>query len=225
MIMRHPRQAKNPASTQPPGPPDELPSGRRKEKSADMRRRICEGAVTCLAAQGYHRTSIKLIVNAASVSLGALQHHFPSKEDLVEATAEYLLNRSVKWFQRAKLNIAKDKSAFGAMILKSWREQFTTEEYGALLEILVAARTDVSLRKRVAPMLDSWRRAIEAELRDLLPTNDDNAGELEAILTIGRCMMTGLLVQDGLIGDAKHMRKVIDAWISLATGYSRERPA
>ncbi|WDI31700.1 TetR/AcrR family transcriptional regulator [Hyphococcus flavus] len=185
-----------------------------------MRRRICEGAVSCLSTRGYHGTSIKQVVNAAGVSLGALQHHFPAKDDLVEATAEFLLSRSVKWFQRAKHNIDQDKNAFGDMIRRSWREQFTTDEYGALLEILVAARTNATLRHRIAPKLDSWRRDIEAELRDLLPVNDNNAEALEAILTIGRCMMTGLLVHDGLIGDTKHMRKVIDAWIDLASSAS-----
>jgi len=193
------------------------PSVRQQEKSADMRLRICEGAVSCLSARGYHGASIKQVVGAAGVSLGALQHHFPSKDDLVEATAEYLLTRSVKWFQRAKLNIDKDKDAFGAMIRRSWREQFTTEEYGALLEILMAARTNDALRKRIAPKLDDWRKTIELELRDLLPANNADAGRLEAILTIGRCMMTGLLVHDGLLGDEERMRNVIDAWVHIAT--------
>ncbi len=197
------------------------PSGRREEKSAAMRRRICEGAVSCLSARGYHGASIKQVVDAAGVSLGALQHHFPTKDDLVEETAEFLLSRSVKWFQRAKQNIDNDKNAFGDMVRRSWREQFTTEEYGALLEILVAARTNDALRERVAPKLDSWRHDIESELRDLLPANDDNAGDLEAILTIGRCMMTGLLVHDGLIGDTEHMHNVVDAWVDLATKSSR----
>lgn len=182
-----------------------------------MRRRICEGAVSCLSERGYHGASIKQVVDAAGVSLGALQHHFPSKDDLVEATAEYLLTRSVKWFQRAKLNIDKDKDAFGGMIRRSWREQFTTEEYGALLEILVAARTNAALQKRIAPKLDDWRVKIERELRDLLPANNADADRLEAILTIGRCMMTGLLVHDGLLGDDKRMRNVVDAWVSIAT--------
>ncbi len=211
MLMTSPRQDKSTAA----------PAGKREEKSAAMRRRICEAATECFAARGYHRSSIKQVVDAAGVSLGALQHHFPSKDDLVEATATHLLGRSVKWFQRAKLNIAQDKNAFGDMIRQSWREQFTTDEYAALLEILVAARTDEDLRARVAPRLDDWRRAIEAELRDLVPGGDDGAGELEAVLTIGRCMMTGLLVHDGLIGDAGHMRKVIDAWVRLATGSGR----
>lgn len=177
-----------------------------------MRRRICEAATHRLARSGYHRTTIGEVVKKAGVSIGALQHHFPTKEALVVATAEHLLSRSVKWFSRAKA--AFGSQAFADMIRRSWREQFTTDDYGALLEILVAARTDKSLRAGVAPALESWRDEIERELASLLPGKAD-AAKLETILTISRCMMTGLLVHDGLLGDKRRMETVIDAWIGV----------
>ncbi|WP_428408139.1 TetR/AcrR family transcriptional regulator [Hyphococcus sp.] len=188
-----------------------------------MRLRICKAAAKRLAASGYHGTSIKQVVEAANVSLGALQHHFPSKDDLVEATAEYLLGRSIKWFQRIKTELEKDRSAFAEVMRRSWEEQFTTPDYGALLEILVAARSDAALRKRIAPKLEDWSNGIEAEMRDLLTPIARDAKELNAIMTIGRCMMTGLLVHDGLLGDERHMRNVIDAWVGLVAGSARQR--
>ncbi len=179
-----------------------------------MRRRICEAAASQLSEAGYHRTSIITVVKRAGISLGALQHHFPAKLDLVIATAEYLLNRSVKWFARAKTELKRGKSRFGQVIRRSWREQFQTEEYGALLEILVAARTDEKLRARLAPALKNWRDAIDAELAGLLP-DDIGRYELEAILTISRCMMTGLLVHDGLLDDDLRMSSVIGVWLDI----------
>ena len=193
------------------------PVSRQQEKSAAMRLRICKAAAKRLAANGYHGTSIKQVVESAGVSPGALQHHFPSKDDLVEATAEYLLSRSITWFQRIKTELEKDRGAFGEVTRRSWTEQFTTPDYGALLEILVASRSDAVLRKRIAPKLEDWRTGIEAEMRDLLTPIAKDVTELNAILTIGRCMMTGLLVHDGLLGDEKHMRSVIDAWIGLVS--------
>jgi len=195
---------------------------RQQEKSAAMRLRICKAAAKRLAASGYHGTSIKLVVDGAGVSLGALQHHFPTKYDLVEATAEYLLARSIKWFARIKTELEKDRGAFGEVMRRSWEEQFRTPDYGALLEILVAARSDPKLRKRVAPKLEDWRDGIEAELSDLLTPIAKDADELAAFLAIGRCMMTGLLVHDGLIGDETHMRNVIDAWVGLVAGSPRK---
>lgn len=181
-----------------------------------MRRRIHEAATAHLARFGYHRTSIGKVVEAAAVSQGALQHHFPSKHDLMASTAEYLLARSVKWFARAKLDLARDRNAFATVVRRSWREQFRSADYAALLEILAAARTDASLRKRVAPALERWRSDIERELAALLSAGGGAARDLEAVLTISRAMMTGLLVHDGLLGDESRMEAVIETFIDLA---------
>lgn len=177
-----------------------------------MRRRICAAATRCLSRAGFHRMTIAEVVNDAGVSTGALQHHYQNKHALVVAVAEYLLARSVKWFSRAKAELGSD--AFAEMIRRSWREQFTTDDYGALLEILVAARTDKVLCDSVTPALDRWRSAIEHELAELLPDARD-AAYLESILTISRCMMTGLLVHDGLLHDKHRMDRVIDEWIAI----------
>jgi len=218
MLMNQSRQVAKASSrgkAKPPSRGKAKPPSRREQKSEATRRRICEGAARSLFANGYHGTSIKQIADHAGVSQGALQHHFPSKDDLVEATAEFLLTRSLKWFAMVKLELAKDRDAFGDVIRRSWREQFTTDEYGALLEIMTAARTDENLRARIAPKLDNWRDAIQRELRDILHPFAGNVESLSALLNISLCMMTGLLVHEGLLGDEQRMNMMLDQWISL----------
>ncbi|MEX6633647.1 TetR/AcrR family transcriptional regulator [Hyphococcus lacteus] len=200
--------------------PTTAPS-RQQIKSAEMRRRTCEATTHCLATLGYPSTSIKQVIKAAGISQGALQHHFPSKEDLVTATAAFLLRRSIKWFTQIKAELEKDRSAFGKVTRRSWADQFATEEYEALLQILVASRTDATLKTRIAPKLEDWREAIEGEMRDLLTPIARDADELNALLTIGRCMMTGLLVHDGLLDDKERIETVIDAWIDIVAKASR----
>ena len=118
-----------------------------------MRWRLCEAAARRITESGYHKTSIAQIVQDAGVSQGALLHHFPAKEDLVAATAAFLLDRSVKWFARAKKSLVGNPQGFAEVIRKSWREQFQSGDYAALLEILIAARTEPSLKDRVEPAL------------------------------------------------------------------------
>ncbi|WP_411817723.1 TetR/AcrR family transcriptional regulator [Hyphococcus sp. DH-69] len=186
-----------------------------------MRRRICEATAHCLATIGYPGTSIKQVVSVAGVSQGALQHHFPSKEELVAATAAFLLGRSIKWFTQIKTELEKDRSAFGTVTRRSWQDQFSTHEYEALLQILVASRTDPTLKKRIAPKLEKWRERIENEMRDLLTPIARNTDELNAMLTIGRCMMTGLLVHDSLLDDKRRVDAVIEAWIDIVSRATR----
>ena len=204
MFMTKPRNGQAPSAA----------VSRQREKSDAMRGRICDAATVRLSRAGYHRMTIQDVVKKAAISTGALQHHFPTKEALVVAVAERLLSRSVRWFHRAKAELGS--GAFPEMIRQSWREQFRTDDYGALLEILVAARTDKSLRTSVAPALERWRDEIESELKEMLPDEKD-AAYLETVLTISRCMMTGLLVHDGLLQDERRMDTVIDEWIGIVS--------
>ncbi|MFN0024926.1 MAG: TetR/AcrR family transcriptional regulator [Parvularculaceae bacterium] len=189
---------------------------RQREKSEAMRLRVCEAAVECLARQGFHGASISKVAKRAGVSQGALQHHYPTRDALIAALADYLLGRSVRWFSRARLELARSPDAFAEIVRRSWREQFKNDDFAALLEILTASRTDDALRARITPALTGWRDAIDAELAELLPATTRSAAELDAILSISRAMMTGLLVHDDLIKDDAHIDFVIDHWIRIA---------
>ncbi len=159
------------------------------------------------------------IVKACGISPGALQHHFPTKLDLVADTAAYLLEESVLWFAKIKGDLTRSRAGFAEGLIRSWREQFAGEEYAALLEILIAARTDEDLKTRVTPALDEWRLAIEAELAALHPDGADRK-KLEDIsvnLTISRALMTGLLVHDSLLDDQDRIEKVLTAWVQVAS--------
>ncbi len=190
---------------------------RRREKSEAMRRRVCEAASEHLSEFGYHRTSIGKIAERAGVSQGALQHHFRTKDDLVAAVVEDVLSRSVKWFSLARVELARGPDAFAEVVRRSWREQFCSKDYAALLEILTASRTDAALLDRITPALRSWRESIDRELTELLPSTQRTARELDAILSISRAMMTGLLVQDHLLRDEAHIDFVLEQWIDLAS--------
>lgn len=189
---------------------------RQREKSEAMRLRVCEAAVEQLALTGFHGTSIVKVARRGGVSQGALQHHFPSKDDLIVALTDYLLARAVRWIARARAELVVSPDAFAEIVRRSWREQFKSAEFAALLEILVASRTDEALRARITPALHRWREAVDAELAELLPATTRSAAELDAILSISRAMMTGLLVHDDLIKDDSHIDFVIDHWIKMA---------
>ena len=179
-----------------------------------MRRRIFEGATACIAANGYHRTSISQVAQQCGVSVGALQHHFPSKLDLMAATAEYLLSLALRWFSEAKEDFSRDPEAYEKALFRAWREVFKTREYAACLEILVAARTDSDLKMRIMPALADWRSSLDAELAALFPQEADRCG-VEAGLTISRALMTGLLVKEDLMGDEESIDNALKAWVKV----------
>ncbi len=62
-------------------------SEKRKQRKAEHRRRILEAALDLFARQGFHRTSTRQIARQAGVAEGTIFNHFPTKKDLLVATA------------------------------------------------------------------------------------------------------------------------------------------
>ena len=177
-----------------------------------MRARIFAAATSCLAEKGYHGLTLTQVVHGASVSTGAVQHHFRAKVDLMAGVADYLLNRSISWFARARRDVDATGGDFNVALQRSWREQFSTDEYAALIEILVAARTDEALARRVRPTLIAWRDAIDRELSDNFSHTDDKR-EAALIVTLSRALMTGFILHEGLIGSSPD--KALGFWAEI----------
>jgi AcrR family transcriptional regulator len=58
--------------------------------SSSGQSRVLEAAVACIAEVGLERTSIRQVAARASVSIGAVQHHYPTKDALLAAAMTHL---------------------------------------------------------------------------------------------------------------------------------------
>jgi AcrR family transcriptional regulator len=70
-----------------------MPVTRHNKKEAQARathKKILIAATELFARQGYHKTTITDIAQAVNLTSGAVFHHFPSKEALLEAVVDWL---------------------------------------------------------------------------------------------------------------------------------------
>ncbi len=187
-------------------------AGKQEQKSERARRTICEATVECLAELGYSETSISRVVAKAGVSKGALQHHFPSKEDLMASTASYLLARPVEYSTRdTSMHIRERLRTF-------WDRMTNTWAYLALLEILIAARTDGVLQARISDGLKSSIKEIdELFLPNLGELSTEDQEDVLLLMTANRCLMRGLLVENQYGISETRQREVLERWFDLLT--------
>lgn len=183
---------------------------RQEQKSERARQVICEATVACLAEHGYSETSISRVVARAEVSKGALQHHFPSKEDLMASTASYLLARPVEYADRDRTSNVRDR------LLAFWDRMTNTAAYLALLEILIAARTDQILQARIA---DGLKTSIQEIDEHFLPgygeLEEKDQDDLLLLMTANRCLMRGLLIETQYGIEPGRQRQVLERWFDL----------
>jgi AcrR family transcriptional regulator len=189
-----------PDADQPPATGKDRPSGN-DLRVAKTKARIIAAVVQCLDEVGYSETSINRVQGLAGVSRGALTHHFPSKIEMMVETLERLLDPV-----RGQINppthapdaLGRAMAGPGGIaddLERLWYKVLNTVEGRALVEILVAARTDRELGARIGPSLTAYNRQINANIQGFYAaaTGDDN--DVAMLWTICRTFLRGLHLQ------------------------------
>jgi len=182
--------------------------GKQQAKSIRARDAICEATIESLVDVGYAETSLNRVAGAAGFSKGALQHHYPSKEDLIAATLNRLLERP---FKRSRSTSSNVEDA----LMVAWTKYINTPAYRALLEILNAARTDDLLQARVADDLLDWGQALDDQSLAQYEAVSGDDEEVVMLLNMTRSFMRGLLLQENYANDRALSLKYIKKWITL----------
>lgn len=126
----------------------------REQRTSDSRTRILDAAVACLVESGYAGTTTLTIQARAGVSRGRLLHHFPSKETLLVAAAQYLATTrfAADGLSAADLPDAEDDP--GGRLDRAIEVMWSTYQqpyFWASVELWTAARTDPALARALLP--------------------------------------------------------------------------
>jgi AcrR family transcriptional regulator len=152
--------------------------------------RLLDATVDCLATRGYAATTTAAVAAAAGVSQGALFRHFPTRQDLLVATAEAVAERNVAAFRGLAGDPTPDVGAVAA-VLGHLRAVVLSPANQTWRELLVAARADPGLRLALLPAREGLQEQMLAAATDLwgdlLPPQD-----LPAVLSIVVNFLDGL---------------------------------
>ena len=185
-----------------------LEVGLQQAKSERARAAICDATIAALAEVGYAETSLNRVASMADFSKGAVQHHFPTKEDLIAETLDTLLLRTVQ------SRIAEPKSVEDAL-LEAWQRFINTPAYRALMEVLNAARTDAALRQRISSDLVDWGKKLDQQSLARYQSVSGNAEDVVMLLNMTRSFMRGLLIQEQYGVTAATTLNYVRKWIEL----------
>ncbi|MCW9035437.1 MAG: TetR/AcrR family transcriptional regulator [Rhodospirillales bacterium] len=189
--------------------------GKQQAKSLRARAAICDATINSLIEYGYGETSLNQVAKLSGFSKGALQHHFPSKEDMMVATADRLLERPFTLPSQEK---DKPKSIEEAILLP-WKKLIYTGAYRALLEILIASRTDLKLQERLSEKLQKWNEALDQQAVEIYRSKTGNQEDVKILMTMNRSLMRGLVIQDSYGADSEATMKYIYRWIELISPF------
>jgi AcrR family transcriptional regulator len=177
------------------------------EKSAAMRQRLLDATIDCLVERGYRATSTPEICRRAGVSRGGQLHHYATKDELVAAAVEHLFSRRLAEMEDRLLS-----SPSGILDLRDAASHlltvYTGETFYAWLELLVAARTEPTLRALLAALDARFVAAAERLCRQfLLPAAPDS--EVQSMTRLVLAIFDGLATHRILTDDDTVARRAL----------------
>ena len=191
-----------------------LEQGLQQLKSARARDSMCKATIQLLAELGYAETTIAGVAQNAGFSKGAVQYHFPTKEELIAATVEHLLMRTVS-------SASQSYESVDSALLNAWQRLVNTSAYRALLELLNAARIDRKLRLRISAELVAWGKNLDKQsltiyqsANEQLPAHEGDT-EVVMLLNMTRSFMRGLLTQEQYGVSPEETLTYVAKWVEL----------
>ncbi len=191
--------------------------GRHVDRSAAMRQRLIGAAVACLNRVGFAATTTELVRREAGVSRGAMLHHFPTKVDLVMAVAEHAAVAQDAHVRHRLSEFSEGLDRYLAITQATW-EATCQPPAIALIEIIVASRSDTHLGERLRSVVerfetqqreDVWAVASETGVRD--------RDAVERMIRLHAAALRGLVMERLFTGQ----REPAEASVELLEWYKR----
>jgi AcrR family transcriptional regulator len=176
--------------------PASRPRRSQAERSAATREALLDAAIDCLYEHGYSRTTTAMVAERAGLSRGAHLHHFQTRDALVAAAAEHLIQKRSDFLLTldAELPTGPEGIERGLNLVF---EGFASPLYQVALDLWTDARTDEELRRQLVEVERSFDRLVLQSAAQLLPVNQKAEGFGEAV-SLALAVMRGLALLDTL---------------------------
>lgn len=204
------------------------PLTRRAEQVLKSKDALCAATIRCLDKYGYAKTSTSRITQEAGISRGALTHHFPSKEDLIVETTNRILRPVANPPKKPAPNKGQSSEEYELSVIKAelrrvWEQVANTAEARALLEILIAFRTDAKLKERIKPDLVRWNARMQHSILQNYTLADGDDERLDRVWQIARVFYRGLITHDAFVEDPGALDEIMEEFVNMLAPMMQRR--
>jgi AcrR family transcriptional regulator len=193
------------------------------ERSASTQARLLDATIECLVERGWAGTSTTEVVRRAGVSRGAQVHHFPTKEDLVLAAIEHLLERRTREFEETFANLPPDQRS-PANAMRLLHNHWFGDTFAAWLELLTATRSDPAMHAR---FVEFEQRSFEHRLESfkrMFPDAAADDGFARVALRLSFALLDGMAIDQLIDVNNDEINAVLEAFNAITAPYFPHAP-
>ncbi|TDP32961.1 TetR family transcriptional regulator [Nocardia ignorata] len=190
---------------------EQRPRRTQAQRRASTRARILACTAECLLESGYAATTVSAVQERAGLARGTVQHHFPTRAELLVAATTQVVDQRLEQFRREAELLPPGRDRLQSVVDLAWRD-LNSPAFFTALDLWVAARTDAELRDRLV----HEEQRVFTEMRRLYlevlgePYAADPRAELLVEFTID--LLTGLSMTAMLTGTLGEREAVVRRW-------------
>ncbi|MGH8376486.1 MAG: TetR/AcrR family transcriptional regulator, partial [Pseudomonas sp.] len=186
------------------------------ERSQATRERVLNATIDLLHTVGYSGATTLAIRKAATVSMGAMQHQFPTKAELMAAVQEQLISARFLRIRQAAQNVADPLQRI-ERLLDVAGELIGTPLFAASMEIELARRSDPELDQAIAEVHRHFSDGFSSLSDGVIESVGSPAGEtIKQVEWLTGAVIRGLTVKVVTGGDVSEVTAAFRFWRELA---------
>ncbi|WP_338767427.1 TetR/AcrR family transcriptional regulator [Nocardia vulneris] len=164
------------------------------ERRAHTRTALLDATIGLIAEVGYAAATNRRIAEKAGSSLGALDHHFPTRLDLIVAALDEVGQRVLAGLREQVTNLPTDPQRRLPAVLDAMWAVFDSELFTVWVKVWIAAADDRALYDRLVPVEARIGSAI-ATARDAVTPAKLSAAQWNRDFTVVMDTMRGLALR------------------------------
>jgi AcrR family transcriptional regulator len=173
---------------------------------------ILDAGVSVLIEHGYHNFSLRRVADEAGLRLGNLQHYFPSKDALVQAMLDRVIEAYLARFVRIQESGLDPEAEFRQIIDMVFRDLNTRRTTVFFPELWSLANHDTVVAGHMDRMYARYRDVLGASIARINPALDE--AQVRRLALFVSASIEGHTV---FVGHGKPWRKQTQDVVALAT--------
>ena len=183
----------------------------KQARSRQTRARLLDAAITCLARDGWTNATVTVIADEAGISRGALQHHFPTREDLITAALDSVFERRAAALADVDVPSGQGREEHVVRLLVGL---YSDDLFKAAVQVWTVAAADEALRAQIVPLERKFARGVH-DLAVRMLDADDSDPTTHALIQATLDMARGLGLADLLSDDSRRRERIAGAWAAV----------
>jgi TetR/AcrR family transcriptional regulator, regulator of biofilm formation and stress response len=161
-----------------------------ERKTTERERPMMEATLRIIGRAGLDSVTHRAVASEAGMSLGAVTHHFATRDALVDAALRFAVSREVNRLRALALSLqskALDAEAWIESLVDWYAKELQTqaETHIACYEAFLAAARSARHRSIVVEWFETWRQSAELALRAAGSSDPPRHAELFVSTLIG----------------------------------------